>query len=79
MCHTISLIQKLDLPLKTFSQQEFEATHKWHKLIYYHSTSHDGGKGNITSMKQILIKIYRKYFIETFDNITNCKGELNIK
>lgn len=62
VCHTISLMKQLDIPLESLSQQGFEATHKWHKSIYFHSTSHDGCVGKkrfvTSSIKQILGNSY---------------------
>jgi len=46
-----------------FSQQGFEAAHKWHKRIYFRSTFRNGfvstKKVFVSSIEQTLMKIYR--------------------
>ena len=82
VCHACDLMKNFQLPLKIFSQQGFEATHKHHKAIYYHSTSHDGKIGKtkqtMSSIKQILIKVYRVHFIEIFQTPEQCKQILQL-
>lgn len=79
-CHTSTIMERTQLPLADFSQQGFEATHKWHKSIYFHGTSHDGGKlrsYEITSaIKQIITKIYRVHLMEIFGSTEACRKEL---
>jgi len=87
-------MKELELPLQVLSQQGFEATHKWHKSIYFHATSHDGAIGKsriiVSSMKQILgkmlitqlmtaVKIYRMHFIQAFETPTRCKSDLHLQ
>ncbi len=71
VCHIPELLRKIaPIPFNLFSQQGFEATHKWHKSIYYHSTNLDGKvstkKITTNSLEQIFLKIYRIHFIEMF-------------
>jgi hypothetical protein len=67
ICHSISWLE-MHSSISQFSQQGFEATHKWHKHIYYFSTSHDGKVGRTrsatSSIQQILQKIYRMYLMQ---------------
>ncbi len=42
-----------------YSQESFEATHKYHRRIFQRGSSHNGGKSKLLSSKQILQRIYR--------------------
>jgi hypothetical protein len=83
VCHTCDIMKKTESSFSVFSQQGFEATHKWHKAIYFHSTSHDGqvtkNKIVTSSIHQIMVKIYRIHFLERFDSVEECKQMLNIQ
>ena len=69
VCHTISILEKHS-SIGFFSQQGFESTHKWHKMIFYFSSSHDGKVGRnylhriTSSIDQILTKIYRVHLLK---------------
>jgi len=64
VCHTMPWLRKYG-SIGRYSQQGFEATHKWHKQIYYFSTNHNGkvsqSKILTSSIEQILSKIYRMH------------------
>ena len=85
VCHTLHLL-KLHNSIGLFSQQGFEATHKWHKRLYYTSTSHDGSvstrKVSISSIQQLFLKIFRVLILqlridfqqsEALKELLNCK------
>lgn len=50
--------------LSLFSQQGFEAAHKWHKQIWERATSRGGG--NIRSIEQVMLHIYRTAVLELY-------------
>lgn len=76
VAHTESLLKQHG-SIGKFSQQGFEATHKWQKLIYYNATWHDGSiyshktKESIktSSIVQIIQKIYRVHFLYMYNDL----------
>lgn len=69
ICHSVMLLQRYG-SISQFSQQGFEATHKWHRIVYYSSTNRDGGKGKTLESKsallQIIYKTYRLQILEAY-------------
>ena len=64
VAHMPSLLKRfvpMGLSIGDLSQEGFESSHKYHRLIYARATNHDGGKarpGQRTSMTQILLHQY---------------------
>jgi len=56
--------------LSKFSQQGFEACHRWHRILYNSCTNHGGyrkdPKFRVDAMHMILTRIYRYEFLDLY-------------
>jgi len=63
--------------ISKFSQQGFEACHRWHRILYNSCTNHGGyrkdPKFKIDSVHMLLTRIYRLEFLELFFKDENSK------
>lgn len=48
-----------------YSQEGFEATHKFHRRIFQRASSHRGSRSNVSSILQIFQRIYRLILLRT--------------
>jgi len=71
--HAVDIVTR-HKSLYKFSQEGFEACHRWHRILYTSCTNHNGYRGNpnfrVDSMHMLLTRIYRLEFLELyfFDN-----------
>lgn len=68
VCHSVTLLE-LHGSISKFSQQGFEATHSWHRKLFFSSTNHRGGikeagSDKNSSILQVLNKCYRITIME---------------
>jgi len=65
--HTVQILKNHG-SISKFSQQGFEACHRWHRILYGNSTNHDGCRlaFRVSSMEQILIKVYRMECLDLY-------------